>query len=125
MKSGILDRRITVQVLTITRDAANDEIRTWADLTRRWASKAELGGSEVDAAGQALREGAAQFTLRWDSESLTFFPESHRFIWQERIYEIVAMNEQASNRHDGVAFICAFRPDGIGSRGPIGDGGTR
>lgn len=118
MKSGSLDRRIMVQVGTESKDAEGDVVIAWADAFKRWARKFSGPVSESVGAGQVVREGDTEWTLRWDAESLSITPELHRFIWEERVYEIVGVSE-ASNRHDGLIFLTSSRPDGRGPRGPL------
>lgn len=118
LAAGVLDRRIEVQECTQTKDAAGDPIPSWATIGKRWARKIEVIQSETVGDGMALRTGDTVFILRWDTASLAYFPETHRFIYQDRIYEIVGKAE-APERHDGVRFVTCYRPDGRGARGPV------
>lgn len=117
MDSGSLDRRIQVQLNTPVNDAAGDPIPVWTDLAKRWARKIEVIQSESVGDGQVQRQGDTVWVLRWDDESLSFYPESHRFVHDGRIYEIVGKAE-AGGREDGVRFVTCYRPDGRGARGP-------
>lgn len=116
MDSGDLDRRVTVQRGTIVADRANDQVMTWADAFKRWAKKLDMNPVQTVGAGQVLRMVDTAWIFRWDTESRSIGPESHRFIWRGTIYEIVGVAETTVGRMDGLRFLCCSRPDLIGER---------
>lgn len=118
LSSGVFDRRITIQLNTPVPDDAGDPIPNWSDLVDRWARFLPGPVQEGVGANQVLRSGDVIWVLRDDTESRTFFPETHRIVHKGRIYEIVGIDESMA-REDGLRFTTAFRPDGRGARGPI------
>lgn len=117
MDAGKLDRRIEVEIAAKGADSSNDEVLIWSLLERRWAMKAEGVGREFMGAQQVIRDGDITFTLRFDSGSRAYAPESHRFRYRGVIFEIVAIAEGKTGRFDTLSFLCAARPDGEGARG--------
>lgn len=65
IKAGELDRTITFQRATITPDALNEPIRTWADACTVWASVAEVGSKELYQAQKLYSETSAVFKIRY------------------------------------------------------------
>lgn len=116
---GQRDRRITIEVASKGRDASNDEVVVWTPWPkRRWATKRNLRPLETFGAQHVSREADTVFVVRWDSETLTIAPESHRIIHEETIYEIVGIAEESSSgRHEDIKITCCSRPDHQGARG--------
>ena len=92
-----LDRRITIQVKTTTRDDAGGEVTTWADALRVCAAKADQGGREFRAAGTLLAETTTVFTIRHfrGLGALT-----HRISYDGTSYDILSVGE--IGRRDGM-----------------------
>jgi SPP1 family predicted phage head-tail adaptor len=66
MQVGALDRRLTIQAFTTTRDPeSNEEIQTWADLATVWANRRDVSAREFFAAGARNTEQVSLFTIRW------------------------------------------------------------
>ncbi len=118
VRAGARDRRIKVEVATETQDAAGDVIQTWSLLCERWAGLQDNTGRLFRGDQQIVRDADTMFTLMDDSQSQTFAPETHRFICDGHMYRIVSIG-QGKRRHDELLFLCATRPDGRGTRGPV------
>jgi SPP1 family predicted phage head-tail adaptor len=116
ISAGELDRRITIERATKTRDKANDEIDGWVSEFRLWASKRDYSSRENVGTSQVVREADTLFTIRWSKAARAIAPESHRVMYQGSIYEIVGCIE-AADRQDGINILCAARPDVTGARG--------
>lgn len=131
LAAGDLDRRITIEVATETKDDAGDVLRDvwgpppgWPSGGKRWASKRDGRPQESPALGvaqQVLRQVDTVFTLRWDRFTRDIAPETFRVVYQDRAYEIVGLGE--ADRSDGVILLCSSRPDQRGAAGPVGDSG--
>ncbi len=59
MKAGDLDRRVTIQTPTVTKNGYGESVTTWTDLATVWAAKWTLRVAEVERQGK--REAAAEF----------------------------------------------------------------
>lgn len=118
MKAGKFDRRITVESATFANDAAGDPIPTWARVFDRWAVKRELGMSEGEGAGSVLRQSQVQWTLRDDTQSRVIAPETHRIVYEDRVYEILGITEGETERHALRIVLTATRPDQRGTVAP-------
>lgn len=125
--AGELDRRVTVQIAQISRDRTNDTIKTWSldagKCFKRWSRKADSRGGITQGDQQNIREADTVFTLRKDSQSESIAPETHRFFYKARVYEIVGIQEGKDERGETLEFLTSHRPDGGGPRGPVAGNG--
>lgn len=65
MKAGPLDRRVTLQRFTETRDEYNEPIVAWTDLATVSAQVVQQSGREFLSADQTQAERRVLFRLRW------------------------------------------------------------
>lgn len=66
MQVGALDRRLTIQGFSVTRDPeSNEEIRTWSDLATVWANRRDVSAREFFSSGSEHAEQQSVFTIRW------------------------------------------------------------
>ena len=86
MNSGKLDRLISLQSKTASKDAAGAPSLTWTTYASVWAAKAEQGSREFRAFGETLAETTALFTVRY----LSTITAEHRIICDSRTFEITA-----------------------------------
>ena len=63
MRAGELNRRITLQIKTITYDTVNEPIETWTDFATVWAAVITTGGREFYAAQKLNAETSAVFKV--------------------------------------------------------------
>jgi len=117
LSAGELDRRIEVEIGTPGQDAAGDVVPDWSLLEKRWAKKREGVGREFMGSQQVIRDADTTFTLRYDTASRAYAPETHRFVYRSVIFEIVAIAEVTDGRFNGLSFLCCSRPDAGGARG--------
>lgn len=90
MNIGKLDRRITIQAKTTTRDASEGgTVDTWADVVTVWAEKLDVGGSKGFRGGALRPETDTVFTIRHRSDVTAL----HRITYQGAIYGIVSVAE--------------------------------
>src|SRR3546814_1174641 len=65
MRTGDMDRRVTLQRFTTTQDEYGEEIQTWTDLATVFAEVRQQGGKEYLVAATTLAERRVVFFLRW------------------------------------------------------------
>lgn len=74
MNPGTLDRRVTFERATITRNDLNEPVKTWADYCTVWAKREDVSDAETIAAGELGASLGARFTIRRDSRTETLTP---------------------------------------------------
>lgn len=109
MLSGKLDRRITIQRATITRDEYNEEVETWADLCQRWAKYEPVSDGEKFRAGERASEIGARFTIRWSNQTADLSPQD-QVVFQGRTLAITRVKELG--RREGQEITVVGRDDG-------------
>lgn len=124
VEAGALDRRIQIQTVVETKDAAGDVIAsTWSDVFKLWAKRVpRSAGQERSIQAGVLREFDVRFDVRDGPKARSIAPETHRVLYKGRIYEIVGTVALAE-REDLIGLLCAARPDQRGSRGNEGVSG--
>lgn len=90
MNPGKLDRRITIQVRTYTRDASNTKVETWANQCSVWAEYVSQRGKESEIAGADRSQENQQFRIRYRSIA----PGTHRIRYSGKTYDIVGIAEE-------------------------------
>ena len=65
MRSGRLDRRLTLQRKTATENDYGEPVETWTTLATVWAEKIPVRGSERYAAMQTVAEVEERFKIRY------------------------------------------------------------
>lgn len=65
MRSGRLDRRLTLQRKTATENDYGEAVETWTDLATVWAEKIPVRGAERYAAMQTVAEVIDRFKIRY------------------------------------------------------------
>ena len=122
--AGAFDRRVAIEQCVETQDGAGDVVKDWGppdgwpNAGRRWARRRDAKPSEQPsgAVQQVLRQGDTVWTLRDDSYSRAIAPETFRFTYKGKVFEIVGLTE-THDRGDALAFLCSSRPDHRGPRG--------
>lgn len=88
MNPGQLDRLITVQALTETRDAGGGVVSAWTSLSPKiWAKRVDRGGREFRTSAALTAEVTSMFTL-YTYPGLT---TKHRFLDDGVTYDLVAV----------------------------------
>lgn len=119
--SGDLDRRIKIQRSVTTRDSSGDEVHAWENAFKLWAKRTiPMGvtapGHENANADAVLRQSDTNWEVRYGFLALSIAPESHRVVYQDRVYEIVGIRE-GRGRQNRIVILTSARPDGRGPRG--------
>jgi SPP1 family predicted phage head-tail adaptor len=65
VRSGRLDRRLTLQRRTLIENDYGEAVETWTDLATVWAEKIPVRGAERYAAMQTVAEVDCKFRIRY------------------------------------------------------------
>lgn len=68
MRAGKLDRRITIQRATETKDEFNNPVETWADVATVWAEARPMRGAERFQAQEIAGAAVMTFVLRYRAD---------------------------------------------------------
>ena len=110
LAAGKLDRRITIQRATITRDAYNEAVQTWADLATVWASYEPVSDGEKFRAGERASAISARFVIRHSSTVADVNP-ADQLIFKGQVHQILGVKE-AEGRGVGIEITTVTRSDG-------------
>jgi len=106
MLAGPLDRRITLQSPSVLeRGAAGDAPVVYTTVATVWASRRDLRGREVLAAGTTVAEGETTLVIRYRSD----VRPSWRVVMDGRNYDIQSIAELG--RRDGLELHCIVAAD--------------
>lgn len=108
LRSGELDRRITIERFTETRDEFNNVVKIWADLATVWASKLDVSDSERVASQEVGAEISTRFRVRYSSVVSDLNPKD-RLRFGGRVYEISAVKE--IERREGFEISASARAE--------------
>lgn len=92
MQAGRLDRRITFQSLTRTRNTYGDEVASWTDIATTptvWANVLELKGKEKFEASQITHHADLRIRIRYRSD----ITEKLRIVYNSKDYDIYSITE--------------------------------
>lgn len=89
MDPGALDRRITIQARTMSRDDTGSRIESWVDLVSVWAKREKETADESTIAGS---ERPRQ-RLTWKIRHRVVDSTSHRITYKGDTFEIVGITE--------------------------------
>lgn len=92
LRAGELDRRITLQRATVTRDGLNNPVEAWGDHATVWAKYEPVSDGEKFRAGERASEIGARFTIRYSSQVADLSPKD-RLIFAGRAYAITRVKE--------------------------------
>lgn len=101
MNPGKMDRRITVQTRTLTKDAAGGKVETWADSFDGWAEAVKSKQSEGIVADADRNTEERQFRMRYRTGIAS---GTHRIFYQLRFYDITGIEEEG--RQDSILITC-------------------
>lgn len=71
MRAGELDRRVTIEQPTETRDSYGEPVTTWSELATVWASREDMRGQERFTAQQVHSELTTVFRMRYRDDVTT------------------------------------------------------
>ncbi|MDP2358015.1 MAG: phage head closure protein [Beijerinckiaceae bacterium] len=108
IEAGKLDRRIVIQRATVTTNALNEEVQSWAPLITVWAGKREVSDRERFAANEIGAEVTTRFTIRWSTQAGAVDARD-RILYDGRVYNIHHAKE--IGRRDGIEITAAARSE--------------
>lgn len=85
--AGLLDRRVTLQSKSVTRNSIGEEVVTWADFATVWGYLKPVRGAERFAADQVQQTADLRCYIR-DLDGVT--PDM-RIVWDGDPYDITAV----------------------------------
>ena len=103
MRAGRLDRRVTIQTRTLTRNSYGEQVETWADDDTVWGERFDLRGREFFAARQVSADVTTRFRLRYRT-GLTVL---HRLVCDGVTYDIHQVSE--IGRRQGLEILASAR----------------
>jgi len=109
MESGKYDRLITIERYTVSKNAMNEDVQTWAPLgPERAAAKIPISDGERFRADEVGSQATDRFRTRWDEFSGTVNTKD-RLICEGKTYEIIGTKE--IGRRKEVEITAATRSD--------------
>lgn len=94
MNPGKMDRRVSIQALTVTRGAAGGAVETYSLLDTVWAERIEEGAREFRSGGALHAEATTLFRIRYRSDVTT----KHRLVSGGRFFDILAATEEGRSK---------------------------
>jgi SPP1 family predicted phage head-tail adaptor len=109
MLAGPLDRRITLERFTATRDArSGEQVKTWAPIATVWASRRRATARETLAAAEIAAEVSDVFEIRYEDEWADLGPLD-RLMFEGRTYQIASVDE--IGRREGLRIAALARAE--------------
>lgn len=108
MRAGRLDRRITLQRATSTKNGFNEDVETWIDIGQRRASAMPVSDGERVRAQEVGSVISMRFQIRYSSD-VAALSARDRLIYNGESYNITAVKELG--RREGLEITAATRSD--------------
>jgi SPP1 family predicted phage head-tail adaptor len=108
MRAGDLDRWLTLQRRTITKDALNADVETFVAIATVRASKTDISDAEKVRAQQVGAEITTRFQIRW-SGNWSFLNPKDRVTCEGREFDIQGLKELG--RREGIEITACARAD--------------
>lgn len=89
MKSGKLDRRITIQNRVETQNTLGEAVISYTTFAQVWAEVVPLRGREYFTAAQTIPEAQLRIRIRY----MTGVTEKHRIVYEGVNYDILHIAE--------------------------------
>lgn len=109
MKAGELRERVEIQTATVTRDAYNAELLTWATVATVWAKVQERGGREPLIADRPTMVVSYEVTLRYPVAGVTV-THKHRLLWRGKT---LSVDTVTPNTAQGIVTLRCVEVDGL------------
>ena len=91
---GHLDRRLTMQARTLTKDSDGAPVESWADAGTIFAQALRTTGTELETAGAPRSRQARRFRVRY--RAALEATAAQRFVFEGRVYELAAAYEDTT-----------------------------
>lgn len=108
LRSGDLDRMITIERASESRDSFNSVVKTWAPLATVCAAKEDIRDAERVASQEVGAEMTTRFRIRHSTDIADVDPKD-RIVFQGRVFDIVAVKE--IGRQEGIEITAAARAE--------------
>ncbi len=95
--AAILDRVVTLERVTITRDEFGEGIETWGTLAQRKAQRLDVSDVEAVRAAEVGSQLTTRFVIRYSSEVANLNTRD-RLTLEGEIYNIVGVKEKERRR---------------------------
>lgn len=89
LRAGELDRRVTLQQRSGSKDAFGQQLTTWSDMATVWANIRPTNGREILTAGAIAAEVSHIVTIRYRPG----IAPSMRLLYGSQVFNIVAVVE--------------------------------
>ena len=120
MKIGLLNRRITIQKVSVIEDEIGNRKPSWEDYFSCDCTVSEQGGWENDEAGTRNEEETTVFTVRYSRETAKVTSTGFRILFDGETYDIRFVNHK-NYRGRSVKFSCwRVKDDKTGETGRNG-----
>ena len=108
MQAGKLDRRITLQRASTTKNGFNEDVEAWGDIATVWASATPVSDAERVRAQQVGAVISMRFQIRFSTAVADLSP-TDRLTYNGKTYNITAVKELG--RRQGLEITAATRSD--------------
>jgi SPP1 family predicted phage head-tail adaptor len=108
MKSGPLDRRVTIKRATTTANSFGEGVKTWATLATVWASQSPVSDAERVQSGQITADAQMRFRIRYSRAVADVNPKDRLEIGG-KVFEIWGVKE--IGRREGLEISATARAD--------------
>lgn len=108
MYKGRMDRRITIQRATETRDDFNNVVKTWSTLKTVWAEKRDVSDSERISSQEVGADITTRFWIEWYRDLEDLNPKD-QLVYNGNTYRITAVKEMG--RKQGMEITASARTD--------------
>lgn len=96
MESGLLNRRITFQRKSATRDEFGGLSDNWSDVVTVWARVVPLRGQELFVAQQTIAENTHNFYIRYRTDVTS----AMRIVYQGLPFDILSLTDVEDRRRE-------------------------
>lgn len=102
MDAGRLDKRVTIQSMTATRNAIGEPVEAWADVATVWAAVEPVQGREFWEQQQVQSEVTTRIRIRYRAGVTA----AMRVTYGGRFYNIKSVIDPRE-RHDEMQLMCS------------------
>lgn len=104
MNFGKMDRRVTIEKSTVTRNSKNEAVHSWSTLVQVWAMKIEQSAKESWKSGTEQTQRKIIFIIRWRSD----VSANNRVVFEGDVYDII-QEPREIGRKKGLELECVRR----------------
>lgn len=102
IRAGELNRQITIQARSATKDSFGQESTTWTDVITCFASISPLSGRELIAAQAQVAETTHEIQIRYRN----WVTPANRVKYQGRVFNILNVLDE-DMRHKSLRLLCS------------------